>query len=224
LKFTRWGILSGLRLNEAKYHAGRIPIPNLSLSKQGKLVDYIKWVKGLSDQMEGATFDQKISFLMEKTKIKELRNENSAVSSACERLLKIGETPEAFILKKALETDVDTVSFDVQKVTLMTIHAAKGLEFKAVFIIGGEDGLIPHRLSEESSCDLEEERRLFYVAMTRAKEHLFITWARSRSIYGKESDRRISPFISAIRGEILDRREPVKSKNRLHVQSQMKLF
>lgn len=74
---------------------------------------------------------------------------------------------------------------DTPKVTLMTIHSAKGLEFPNVFVVGLEDGLFPSMMSGESMRQLEEERRLFYVAITRAKEHCFLSYAKSRYRYGK---------------------------------------
>lgn len=74
---------------------------------------------------------------------------------------------------------------DTPKVTLMTIHSAKGLEFPNVFVVGLEDGLFPSMMSGESMRQLEEERRLFYVAITRAQEHCFLSYAKSRCRYGK---------------------------------------
>ena len=74
---------------------------------------------------------------------------------------------------------------DTPKVTLMTIHSAKGLEFPNVFVVGLEDGLFPSMMSGESMRQLEEERRLFYVAITRAQEHCFLSYAKSRYRYGK---------------------------------------
>lgn len=74
---------------------------------------------------------------------------------------------------------------DTPKVTLMTIHSAKGLEFPNVFVVGLEDGLFPSMMSGESMRQLEEERRLFYVAITRAKEHCFLSYAKNRYRYGK---------------------------------------
>lgn len=80
-------------------------------------------------------------------------------------------------------------------VRLMTLHQAKGLEFKAVFIAGVEEGILPHSRSVEDQHALEEERRLFYVGVTRAKENLYITWARRRFIYGRRGDSIKSRFL-----------------------------
>jgi DNA helicase-2/ATP-dependent DNA helicase PcrA len=112
----------------------------------------------------------------------------------------------------------------VQKVTLMTLHAAKGLEFPVVFIVGCEDDLIPLRRSEKDECQEDEERRLFFVAMTRAKEQLFLTWARRRNRFGKTLTRKLSPFVEDVSQDLLVRQEPVYGKKRRQVQAQMKFF
>ncbi len=88
----------------------------------------------------------------------------------------------------------------------MTVHAAKGLEFKYVFVAGLEDGLFPHqRRGEESSTDNEEERRLFYVAITRAKEKLFLSFANFRTIFGSRQINAPSEFISDIPADLLEK-------------------
>jgi DNA helicase-2/ATP-dependent DNA helicase PcrA len=93
---------------------------------------------------------------------------------------------------------------DENKVNLMTIHAAKGLEFYVVFTAGCEDTIIPHTRSiEEDESNIEEERRLFYVAITRAKRYLFITACRQRRKYGRITDMDISPFLAGIPADLL---------------------
>ena len=86
------------------------------------------------------------------------------------------------------------IEVDAEKVSLMTIHAAKGLEFPVVFIIGCEQDILPLNL-QGMEGDIEEERRLFYVGMTRAKEELFLLHARSRRLYGKTLENSVSPFL-----------------------------
>lgn len=96
------------------------------------------------------------------------------------------------------------------KINLMTIHASKGLEFPVVFIAGAEDGIIPHARSlEENSENIEEERRLFYVAITRARDKLIITSCRNRRKGGSSSESYPSPFIEEIPGHLVEYNEPV---------------
>jgi len=94
------------------------------------------------------------------------------------------ESLEAFLQHLALITDVDTWQEQADRVTLMTLHSAKGLEFPTVFLAGLEEGLFPHARTIEEEQGLEEERRLCYVGMTRAKERLYISYARQRMIFG----------------------------------------
>jgi len=89
-------------------------------------------------------------------------------------------------------------------VTLMTLHAAKGLEFDQVFIIGLEEGLFPHSRSLMDKMELEEERRLCYVGLTRAKQKLYLTYTRRRLYFGRRSHNEISRFISEIPPELMD--------------------
>lgn len=91
-----------------------------------------------------------------------------------------------YLSEISLLTDQDSdKEADVPKVTLMTIHSAKGLEFKNVFVVGLEENLFPSAMSFNSYKELEEERRLFYVAITRAEDHCYLSFAKSRFKYGK---------------------------------------
>jgi DNA helicase-2/ATP-dependent DNA helicase PcrA len=110
---------------------------------------------------------------------------------------------EGFLQTVALSSDQDTYDENVDRVPLMTLHAAKGLEFPAVFIAGCEDGLLPHIRSRESRTQLEEERRLFFVGMTRAKQFLTLTHARFRRIRGRLERCVMSPFLGEIPPETI---------------------
>jgi superfamily I DNA/RNA helicase len=174
-------------------------------------------------------FNEKLNYLIAHTRLERIINDSPESSAICERILSSIEknalNADAFFNGKALESDIDSITFDIQKVTLMTLHAAKGLEFPVVFVVGCEDGLIPFKHSEkEADRDNDEERRLFFVAMTRAKEQLFLTWARSRKRFGKKLARQLSPYISDIPDDLLVLQEPVYGKKRQQVQTQMKLF
>ncbi len=111
----------------------------------------------------------------------------------------------AFLAEAALAGDQDELDRDKTKsgVTLMTVHAAKGLEFDTVFVSGMEEGLFPHAGHEDEKRDEEEERRLFYVAVTRAKAHLFLTLARIRRIYGTDYVSEPSSFLRDIDEELV---------------------
>ena len=111
----------------------------------------------------------------------------------------------AFLAEAALASDQDEMDQGEKTgVTLMTVHAAKGLEFNTVFVSGMEEGLFPHEnMNGEKDRDEEEERRLFYVAMTRAKERLFLTLARVRKIYGSDFVTTPSSFLADIHPSLM---------------------
>src|SRR6185503_15498404 len=111
---------------------------------------------------------------------------------------------EEFLQQVALFSEQDNLKSDEGIVTLMTIHNAKGLEFPVVFLIGMEDGVFPHMRSIEAG-DVEEERRLAYVGITRAKQKLYLTYARTRSLYGGTEWNLPSRFLDEIPGELAER-------------------
>ena len=114
-----------------------------------------------------------------------------------------------YLSEVSLLTDMDEDDSEGDnKVTLMTVHAAKGLEFETVFVVGLEEELFPSSMSMESPRQIEEERRLFYVAMTRAKKHLFLTYARRRMKYGITSDCEPSRFLRDIDNRFLKSDKP----------------
>lgn len=108
-----------------------------------------------------------------------------------------------FIDHAALVSDQDDYKRDAP-VTLMTAHSAKGLEFPLVFIVGLEDGLFPHSRAATDRAELEEERRLAYVAMTRAERYLYVTHAMKRRVYGEELASEPSPFLNEMPTELLE--------------------
>ena len=112
---------------------------------------------------------------------------------------------EDFLLEISLVSDVNEYKDDKNRISLMTVHSVKGLEFDYVFVIGLEEGIFPHINSLMDNAELEEERRLCYVAITRAKEKLHIVNARTRTIYGKESSNPPSRFIKEMNEELLNK-------------------
>jgi len=122
------------------------------------------------------------------------------LSNAIEQYEKKSTEPslQAFLEEMALVSDLDQVDATEPAVTMMTVHMAKGLEFPHVFVVGMEEGLFPAGRGEVNWDDLEEERRLFYVAMTRAKKDLFLTAARQRKVWGQDQFNPIARFIAEI--------------------------
>ena len=103
-----------------------------------------------------------------------------------------------------LSSDIDDLDADADYVTLMTLHSAKGLEFPVVFLVGMEEGIFPGYKSISEPKELEEERRLCYVGITRAKEHLFLTCSKQRTIFGSTSYNQVSRFLEEIPEELLE--------------------
>ncbi len=131
---------------------------------------------------------------------------------------------ERFLTEIALGAEADALDPRAGAVTLLTMHAAKGLEFNVVFVAGCERGLVPLWLpgSDTGGPDVAEERRLLFVAMTRARTHLFLTYAARRRKHGTVTDTGPSPFLASIDPRLLDRpaaaprpRRPAVSQPRL---------
>ncbi|GFZ76403.1 DNA helicase [Aquaticitalea lipolytica] len=123
-----------------------------------------------------------------------------------------GDSLAEFLEDVALATDLDGDKGDPNHVALMTIHLAKGLEFNHVFIVGLEEDLFPSAMSMNTRSELEEERRLFYVALTRAEKQAYLTYALSRYRWGKLIDAEPSRFIEEIDDEYLDILTPVNDR------------
>ena len=122
----------------------------------------------------------------------------------------------AFLTDLALVADIDSLDEDGEKtdsITLMTLHSAKGLEFPVVFLIGLEEGVFPHSRSLMEEAEMEEERRLAYVGITRAEQTLFLTNAQMRTLYGRTSMNPASRFIREIPEDLLEGVEKEERKN-----------
>ncbi|WP_035679148.1 ATP-dependent helicase [Flavobacterium limnosediminis] len=119
-----------------------------------------------------------------------------------------------FLEDVALATDLDNDTGDDDRVALMTIHLAKGLEFPTVFIVGMEEDLFPSAMSMNTRSELEEERRLFYVALTRAEHQAYLTYAQSRYRWGKLVDSEPSRFIEEIDSQYIEYLTPVETNYR----------
>lgn len=122
-----------------------------------------------------------------------------------------GGTLQDFLNEIALYTDLDQFDRNADSVVMMTMHSAKGLEFQTVFIVGAEEGIFPGVRSIGEPEEMEEERRLCYVAMTRAKKKLYFTCARQRMIFGKTTAGKTSRFVEEVSGEYIDKPAPAFS-------------
>ena len=111
---------------------------------------------------------------------------------------------EDFLLEISLISDVEEYKDDPNRISLMTVHSVKGLEFDHVFVVGMEEGIFPHMNSLMENSELEEERRLCYVAITRAKDNLHLINARRRTLFGNEQINPVSRFISEINPDLLE--------------------
>jgi uncharacterized protein (TIGR00375 family) len=134
-----------------------------------------------------------------------------------------GGDMEKFLQLTVLGTAADTYRGGMESVALMTLHAAKGLEFKAVFIVGCEEGLLPYSLFKSRVSDPEEERRLLYVGMTRARKFLFLSHAEKRVLRGREYTLERSPFLNGIEQQLIElsRREHKKKEEKAPLQRKL---
>jgi DNA helicase-2/ATP-dependent DNA helicase PcrA len=164
----------------------------------------------LSEIVKAATLDTGYVRSLEEEKSVEaegrLLNIEELVTAAVEAE-EHGESLQDFIDHAALVADTDQYRADA-RVTLMTMHSAKGLEFPLVFIVGTEEGLFPHSRAASSEDDLEEERRLCYVAITRAQKYLYVTHAMQRRIFGEESITEPSRFLNELPLELMQNLSP----------------
>jgi DNA helicase-2/ATP-dependent DNA helicase PcrA len=126
--------------------------------------------------------------------------------------LKEKNSLEAFLEEVALISDTDKIDQKQDAVHLMTLHSAKGLEFPVVFIVGLEEGILPHARSMLNRAEMEEERRLMYVGITRAKEKVYLAFTRERNIFGSTQVNPPSRFLDDIPAHLLQNAKDGKSK------------
>ena len=138
--------------------------------------------------------------------------------------LTCGDDLDRFLSEAALATQVDTWDPRADRISLLTLHAAKGLEFPVVFIVGCEDGILPLTFGAAEPAALEEERRLFYVGVTRAKTRLFLCRATQRLWRGRLQSLPPSPYLADIEERLLERRRAHPSGRRKKPADQMQLF
>lgn len=188
----------------------------------------------LDEVADSARLDELIEAVAEKTGYMQMLNaqgdegkariENiNELKSNAMQLLE--ENPEAalpdFLEQVALVADIDNYDTEADRVSLMTMHAAKGLEFPVVFIVAAEDNVFPSAMCQFDPTEMEEERRLAYVAITRAKKRLIVTHSQYRMLFGKTSANKLSTFIREIPEELCEkhgerRKAPTYSKPERH--------
>ena len=190
--------------------------PEVGISGPAKkgLANFTELLRQLSNRLSEGPAELLQLALERSGYIEELRDERSIEAEGrLENLAElIGsaeqyETCEEFLEQVSLVSPTDELD-DQSEVTLMTLHTAKGLEFPIVFVVGMEDGIFPSFMSLGDPDQLEEERRLAYVGITRAEEQLYLTLAESRWIYGQQQYNTPSRFLREIPDELLDDRSP----------------
>lgn len=165
----------------------------------GYVLDKSGYVQDIKDNEDEITAESRIDNLQEFISVaKEFTPQDNDV---------LGE----FLSQVSLVSDIDSYVDDSQALTLMTLHSAKGLEFDTVFLSGLEEGIFPHSRSLDSPSEMEEERRLMYVGITRAKKYLYLSYAKRRKMWGDYKYYNPSRFISEIPQELLDYNESAQT-------------
>ncbi|MGD9900987.1 MAG: ATP-dependent helicase [Spirochaetales bacterium] len=181
---------------------------NLSTGALNKFLEFAKIMQNLIEKSSVLKLSEFVEYLIDFVNFAEAYNSGKEEDES--RLYNLNEfiksvkdyeeenidaTLSEYLQSISLFTDIDTYDEENNSITLATVHGVKGLEFKVVFIVGVEDGIFPIKRRDSSDDDLEEERRLMYVAITRAKERLYITNCQSRFLYGETSFMLPSQFL-----------------------------
>ena len=188
----------------------------------GKELEFKKIIESLKKIKENVTLTELIDKVLDATGMKseleqektlesEIRLENLEEFKSITKEFEEREgliSLEDFLFEISLVTDMDTRNDGQAKISLMTVHSVKGLEFDYVFTVGLEEGIFPHVNSLMDNNEVEEERRLCYVAITRAKEQLYLLNARQRTLFGKDQVNPPSRFIAEIDKDLLDNENP----------------
>ena len=222
-----WAYGNDLSVAQALTRARRLPIPKMGKPRQQRLYAYSNQLAEYRCQMEALPVVQCMQWIYEKSGLERKFKLDSYFEAGYRQLIataeECGSDWAAFLAALALSSNTDIYDQRVEKVSLMTMHAAKGLEFPVVFISGCEDTWIPYS-SLKRPADPQEERRLFYVALTRAKRHLFLTKANRRRINGRVETRQWSPFVKEIEDNYKRYRQKPWKKAETPAQQQLSLF
>ncbi len=194
--------------------------------ESGKELEFKKIIEEIKELEKDLSLTELIDTILDKTGIKEELEKEKTLEADIrlenlEEFKSITKTFEekygiislqAFLEEISLVADMEEHNLNTDLVTLMTVHSSKGLEFDNVFIAGLEEGIFPHNNSLSSHEEIEEERRLFYVAVTRAKKRLELVNAKKRMLYGNESNNLPSRFINEINEENLEEEKNINEK------------
>jgi uncharacterized protein (TIGR00375 family) len=211
--FVGWGIEHNLSLNMAQQKIRLFPLPGVRATEQRKLASFEDAKMVWREETLNFTIREKLRRAAELLNSKYIKKFGDPFERAEEFFIASGESGSAiseYISKTALKSDTDLYEDNSEKVSLLTLHASKGLEFPVVFITGCEEGLIPFLPPDGQDQNREEERRLFYVAMTRARDVLYLTHAKRRRRLGKMRETVPSPFLKDIESRLMN----VKRSNR----------
>ncbi len=211
----------GIGLKTIEKLTEKADLENISIFEaitSGKELEFRNVIEKLTSISEELTLTELIDKVLEASGLrKELEDEKSLESEI--RLENLEEfksitksfeeregliSLEDFLFEISLVSDVEDYKEDSNRISLMTVHSVKGLEFSHVFVVGMEEGIFPHMNSLMENSELEEERRLCYVAITRAKDDLHLVNARRRTLFGKEQINPISRFLSEINTDLLE--------------------
>jgi DNA helicase-2/ATP-dependent DNA helicase PcrA len=210
----------GLRLWEALQRAEEVP--GLAPPARRTLRGFADLLRDLQARAQVARAAELVEEVLERSGLRasleeegtedaqaRLENVRELVTVAQEYEASTGDASlEGFLEHLALVTDADTYDEKADRVALMTLHAAKGLEFRAVFLCGLEEGVFPHVRCLDDPRQLEEERRLAYVGITRAKERLLLTYAQLRTLFGRTTANVPSRFLDELPEDVLERVPP----------------
>ncbi len=225
--WTTWAFENNYSLAEALENTNRFPVNQMKRERQSKIVHFIERISRQGVEMEGLNLQQKINFILENSLIREKAASEKESRAVLEKFIEKSKqyrTAAELFQASALQTDTDLFEFNTEKVSLMTLHASKGLEFSVVFVSGCEEGYIPFKRQEGECENTEEERRLLYVAMTRAKQALFLSYAKKRTVFGKRVPREPSRFIRDIEQNLKNYRHVVAGRFKKKGHTQLDLF
>jgi uncharacterized protein (TIGR00375 family) len=224
--FKRWGLKKRLAAKDALAATTRFPIPGLNRNQQLQLSAFTARLSAIAQEAAHLKAHEAIRHLSAVPSLSRLLDDEECQESLSRLMVQAESSatdPKRFVEQMTLLSDTDVYHPRAEKSALMTMHAAKGLEFPVVIIAGCETGLLPYKLQNRETTDWGEERRLFYVAMTRARQRLYLTRAKRRQVFGKTENREPSIFIKDIAESLLRHESPAR-KRRKRKPDQLQLF